>query len=497
MSQLLETGSQKEKGADCYFIFPPISASERYGSRGIPNTEGHLPPLGILFCASVLEKHGFTCRVLDGPVSGMDCDQAADLVVKENPSVVCISSITATFYRARELAEKIKVRLPDVPILTGGHHATIAPNDVMAVKAIDAAVFNEGEMTFLELMQEFKKDRGLFSKPEKLANIKGIYYRHGDKVIKTEGRPVIQNLDDLPFAARHLVDMVKYRPLANQYKRLPATNFVAIRGCPYVCSFCSNPAIFGHKIRAMSPKRVIEELKFLKETYGIREISFWDDIFTADRNWAMETCDLMIKEDLDITWSCYSRVNTVDPEILRKMKKAGCWNIFFGLEAGNQQLLNNIRKGATLQQIRNAIKWTSQARIETRGSFILGLPGETPELAKETIEFAKSLDLDYAQFCIDTPFPGTELYATAEKWGTLKKEYDKFNIWTPVFVPFGYNSAKEIEEMEKYAMKSFYLRPKYIVKRVMKIRSFWDVKRAFDGLRLVMGFVKGTNSNRV
>ncbi len=497
MFQISETNNQQKKGADCYFIFPPLSASERYGSREIPDTEGHLPPLGILFCAAVLEKHGFTCKVLDGPVSGMDCGQAAEVVIKENPSVVCISSITATFYRAKELAEKIKANLPDVPVFTGGHHATIAPNDVMSSKGFDIAVFNEGELTFLELMQEFRKDNDFFKKPEKLNKIKGIYYRDGDKLVKTEARPVIQNLDELPFAARHLIDMKKYKPLANQYKRLPATNFVSIRGCPYVCSFCSNPAIFGHKIRAMSPGRVIAELKFLKEAYGIREISFWDDIFTADRKWAMEVCDKIIQEKLDITWSCYCRVNTVDPELLKKMKKAGCWNIFFGLEAGNQQLLNNIRKGATLQQIRDAIKWTNHARIETRGSFILGLPGETPELAKQTIEFAKTLDLDYAQFCIDTPFPGTELYATAEKWGTLKKEYDKFNIWTPVFVPFGYKDAKEIEAMERYAMRSFYLRPKYIAKRIIKIRSFWDIKRAVDGLKLVMGFIKGAESSRV
>ncbi len=405
--------------------------------------------------------------------------------------MACISSITATFNRAVDIAKRIKESNPEIVVITGGHHATISPMEVMKEKCFDIAVTHEGETTFIEVMKALKEDANLLKHPKKLSKIDGMYYRDGNEVKHTQAREPIQDLDELPFAAWHLVDMKEYKPLPNQYKQLPAANFVANRGCPYVCSFCSNPAIFGHNVRAMSPKRVIAELKHLKENYGIREISFWDDIFTVNRKWAMELCDLMIQEKLGITWSCYARVNTVDPELLKKMKRAGCWNIFFGLEAGDQKLLNNIRKGATLEQIRKAIRWVHESGIESRGSFMLGLPGETPELAKKTVEFAKSLGLDYAQFCINTPFPGTELYNTAEKWGTLNKDnFDEYNIWNPVFVPFGYQNAEELKAMEKYAMKSFYLNPKYALRRMARIRSWTDIKRNLEGLKLVLGFSK-------
>ncbi|MFA4907186.1 MAG: radical SAM protein [archaeon] len=482
---------KREYGTDCYFVFPPISASERYGGRKLPEALGHLPPLGILYLAAMMEKNGFSCKVLDGPVSGMDATQAAEAVVAERPHIVCVSSITATFYRSIEVAKKIREELPDTPILIGGHHATIMPFEVMKEPCFDIIVYNEGELTFLELMNEFRKNPRLLEDKERLKEIKGIYFRANDgSIIKTEPREPIQNLDELPFAARHLVDMAKYKPLPNQYKRLPATNFVAIRGCLYGCTFCSNPAIFGHKIRAFSPRRTVDEIKFLGEKYGIKEISFWDDVFTINRKWTEEVCDLLISEKVDVTWSCYSRVNGIDPELLAKMKKAGCWNIFFGIESGNQESLNLIRKGTNLEIIRRAIKMCKKAGIETRGSFIIGLPGETPEMARKTVEFAKSLDLDYAQFCICTPFPGTEMFNTAEEYGTLNKEYDRYQIWSPVFVPKGYKDAKELEDMEKYAMRSFYLRPKYVIGRILSIRSFTDIKKYFEGLGFVMGFAK-------
>lgn len=481
---------QKKTGVDCFFIFPPISVSERYGNREIQISEGHLPPLGILYCAAYLEKFGFTAKVIDGPVSGLDCEQVAEIVIKENPRVVCISSITATFYRAIELATKIRKELPNTLILTGGHHSTIMPLDIMKEDCFDIAVIGEGEQTFLELMQALEKNPNLLKDKKELMKINGIFFKRGKEILKTEPRAPIQNLDEIPFAARHLIDMSKYKPLPNQYKKLPATNFVAIRGCLYNCIFCSNPAIFGHKIRAFSPRRVIDEIKYLKEKYGVKEISFWDDSLTINKEWMNELLELMINEKLNIVWSCYSRVNTVNLELLKKMKKAGCWNIFYGIETGDQELLNNIKKGTTIEQIRDAVKFTKKARIEVRGSFMIALPGETPELAKKTIDFAKSLDLDYAQFCITTPFPGTELWEKAEQYGTLDKNYDKYQIWSPVFVPFGYKNAKQIEEMEAYAMKEFYMRPKYIFKKILSIRSPKDILRYLQGLKLVLGFMK-------
>ncbi|MBI5061120.1 MAG: radical SAM protein [Candidatus Aenigmarchaeota archaeon] len=426
---------------------------------------------------------------MDGPVSGMDSGEMADAVAKEKPLVVGISSITATYYRAFELAKNIK-SLMDIPILIGGPHASIMPHDILNDGFFDIVVAHEGEFTTLELVNEFKKNPGLLKDKKTLKGVDGIFFRDGRKVVGTKPRALIENLDVLPFPARHLVDLKAYKPLPNQYKRLPITNMVAIRGCPFSCTYCSNSAVFGKRIRAFSPQRVVDEIRHLRERYGIKEISFWDDNLTIDKKWMTAVCDLLIKERVDVTWCCYGRVNTVDSDILKKMSKAGCWNIFYGLESGNQELLDIIKKGITLQQIRDAMKWTSKAGIETRGSFMIALPGETPELARKTIDFAVDLDLDYAQFCITTPFPGTELYEQAKKYGKLSKEYDKYNIWDPVFVPYGYKDAEEIKEMEREAMRRFYMRPRYITKRILKLRSLGDIKRNIEGVKLVMGFTK-------
>jgi radical SAM superfamily enzyme YgiQ (UPF0313 family) len=198
----------------------------------------------------------------------------------------------------------------------------------------------------------------------------------------------------------------------------------------------------------------------------------------------------MIREDVDVTWTCYSRVDTVNADMLKLMKKAGCWNIFYGFESGNQELLDMIDKKITLEQIRQVSKWTKDAGIEVRASFMIALPGETPEMAKKTIDFAISIDADYAQFSITTPFPETKLYEDAKKHGIVLNDFSKYNLWEPVFIPFGYKDKKEIEDIGKLAVRKFYFRPKYIIGRIKKIRSFSDFTRLMNGLSMAIGFVK-------
>ncbi len=479
----------QKKGVDCLFITPPVSVNERY-SHNVGEIGGHLPPLGIASIAAVLEENNFTVKVIDGPVSGLDSNGIAKAVRRENPGIVGFSSLTPNFFKAVKTAKKIKRLAPRIPVIIGGHHATILPKEVIKEKCFDLVVVGEGELTFLEIMKKFKKDPKLFKNRKKLEKIHGIGFRNSRRIILTTPRKFIEDLDRLPLPARHLFDMKKYVPLPNQYIRKPVTNIVAIRGCPFNCSYCSANSVFGRKIRAKSPKRVVEEIKHLIGKYGIKEISFWDDTITVDNKWVNELCDLIIKEKLDIAWSCYGRVNTVDARLLKKMKRAGCWNIFYGIEAASPKLLNIVNKQITPEQVRRAVDLTNKAGIESRGSFMLGLPGETPELAKETIDFACSLNLDYAQFSITTPFPGTKLYKEAEKYGVLEKKLYKYNAFNVVFVPFGYKNKEEIERLSREAFKRFYLRPKYILRRLKGIMSFEDFIRNVKGLRLVFGFIK-------
>ena len=237
-------------------------------------------------------------------------------------------------------------------------------------------------------------------------------------------------------------------------------------------------------------ENVIAELKMLKEKYNAREISFWDDTFTVNRNWVMEFCKTMVRENMDLAWGCYSRLNLVDKELLAHMKQAGCWTMFFGIESGNQELLDNIKKKMTVEQMKEKVRLVQSFGIEIRGSFMVGMPGETPEMGRKTIQYAIDLEPSYAQFTVTTPFPGTELYKTVEQWGTLRKTWSEYNEWTPVFVPKGYKNAEEVRAMQAEAFRRFYFRPKFVLKKLMSIRSWSDLNRYIKGFRFVLGMTK-------
>jgi len=266
---------------------------------------------------------------------------------------------------------------------------------------------------------------------------------------------------------------------------------IVIRGCPYVCTFCDQARTGA---RRRSPKKVIEEMKYCVEKLGVKEITFWDDTLSYHKKWMREFLDLLIKENLDLTWSCYAAVNTVDKEILQKMGKAGCWNIFYGFETAVDELAKNIlttRKNTNLERMKQVAQWSREAGIEIRGSFMIGMPGETPELAKQTIQNAIDLDPDYAQFSVVCPFPGTQLAKEIKqgKWGKfISEDLEEYNTMKVTWLPFGYNSPEELENMERYAYRRFYLRPSYIFKRILKTRSLSDLIRYIKG---AIALVKG------
>lgn len=480
---------------DVVFVYPPLSVQERYGNRNIGDVGGHVPPLGIMSLAAYIREKGYSADVIDAVISNLSTEGIINYIRAKKPKIVGFSAITPIFYLAVDCATKIKKEFPELLTILGGHHASVLTKDIIKNnKCFDLVVFGEGELTMLEILDLYKSkdyDFNRFLKDyELLKTIEGISFRKEEDIIINRGREFIQNVDELPYPARDLLPIEKFIPLPNQYKRLPTIHMVVVRGCPYQCSFCSNNTIFGRKIRARSPQKVIDEIEFIKTNYGAKEISFWDDMLTANKRWTNEFCDLIIKNKIDVIWTCYSRVDTVTKELLRKMKSAGCWNIFFGFESGDQQLLNNINKGITLEQIIKATRWCKEIGIEIRASFMLALPGETPELARKTIDFAKKLSPEYAQFCITTPYPGTKLFNEVNKWGSLLEDYSKFNIWEPVFIPFGYRNRQQITNIEKRAHFEFYFRLRAAINLIKKIRSWEDVKRYFKGVRMAMGFIR-------
>lgn len=462
------------------FIVPPINVSERYGIK-VKMNRGYLPPLGLLQVAAVLEKE-HEVKVIDLCVLNMPKYILEKKIREFNPDMIGFTALTVTSQKAFEIARFAR-KISSAKIIFGGPHVTVFPEKtIKEQEQIDIVVEGEGEETILELADAIKNKKNF-------RKIKGICFRNKGKIIRTPAREYIKNLDMLPFPAYHLVNIKNYIPLPNQYKRLPAINIVTGRGCPWgKCTYCFESARLGY-FRRISPERTIELIKKLRKDYGIKEISFWDDIFVIGEKWMEDFCNLIRKEKIDLTWSCYARVDMVTPKILKKMKEAGCWNIFYGIESGNQELLDRIKKGITLKQAEDAVRWTREAGIESRGALMFALPGETPEQAEKTIKFAIKLDLDYVQFAYTTPFYGTELFEQCLKEGRLDTDFKKWSTFKPVYLPIGYKNHEQLIRILKKAYRRFYLRPGYFLKKIKSIKSKDDVIRLYYGFKMLLGFI--------
>lgn len=459
---------------------PPLSRKDRYGKfleKVGPSTE----PLGLAYLAAMLEKNNYKVEILDSIALKKDSNNILNHIKKNNYDVVGITMLTPMYLRACEIIKKIRKENKKIKIIVGGPHVTIMPERTLKEnKEIDVAMHGEGEITIIELIKAFERNKSL-------KNIKGIAYRSKDKVIMNKPREFIKNLDEIPLPARHLLPMKVYNPAPTYYRRLPSYIIMTSRGCPYRCVYCSR--IFGKTFRLHSVERILGEMKILIEKYGAKEIIFRDDTFTINKKYVKELCNEIIKRGYHkkIEWTCMTRVNLVDKEILKLMRKAGCWSMHYGIETGSQRLLDMIKKDIKVEQIRNAIKWTREAGIETKAFFMLGLPSETREESLATLKFTKELDPDWIQVTITTPYPGTELYYLAKANGDLKSlKWENYQSWAGfadvdlVYVTKGRN-AEELKKLQKRALREFYFRPKVILRHLFHLRSFNMFKKYFQG----------------
>jgi radical SAM superfamily enzyme YgiQ (UPF0313 family) len=504
--ELINRGFAPKNGSiDIMFLFPPTSAmndyAHRYGKKDLGNLKGDLIPLGIATLAAYLRENNFGVGVLDCIALGMTHDDIVEIIKEREPQSIGISATTYALPASVILSERLRQEFPDLLIILGGAHANVAGVDAAEkFPSFDIVSYSpEGEPILLDILQKYSmlgfNRETLLNDIEIMKSIKGIIFKYDNEIIQNMPGEIVKDLDFLPEPARDLFPLERYAPLPNQYKKLPLTNMVVIRGCPYVCTFCDQAATTA---RQRSPQKVIGEIKNVVEQYGVKEISFWDDTMSYNKKWMQEFCELLIDAKLDVIWSCYAAINTVNQEILNLMKKAGCWNIFYGYETGVPQLAKNIktdRKNKSMEKMLEVTKWTKNAGIEIRGAFMLALPGENPELAEQTIQNAIKLDPEYAQFSICTPYPGTALYNEIKsgKWGKLTTEdFSEFQCWNVVFLPDGYDSIEQVNEMSKKAFRKFYFRPKYVLKAMLNIRSLEDIKRYYTGfIALIKGFAFG------
>jgi radical SAM superfamily enzyme YgiQ (UPF0313 family) len=444
-------------------INPNVSSKRLFGK--IANHGNFQQPLGILYIAAFLREHGYEVSVIDAQIFNLDNNEVVTKLKKINPDLIGITATTTTITSAAQLAKKIKENL-DVPIVLGGPHISGIPEDLKNYNSIDMGVVGEGELTFLELTECIEK-----GKDPKNGEIKGLVFLKNNKIVQTERREYIQNLDDLPFPARDLVPPLKYykqSPASCKYE--PYATLITSRGCIYRCTFCDR-SVFGNYVRVRSPRNVIDELLILKDKFHANEFRFWDDTFNLDNKRVIELCKGMIREGVDLPWTCFGRLDRVTEEQLKWMKRAGCWQISYGIESGSNQILKNVRKGITTQLIRKNVLLTKKMGIEIRGSFILGLPGESKKTIQETIKFARSLPLDTANFFIATPYPNTELYEEALKNGELKPPncWDKFGENNPEHIPYTPNGLSKacLQKYFSKAHKSFYFRLTYILRKTI------------------------------
>lgn len=457
-------------------INPPFTKEYSVGgSRSIRYVLNVVAPLGLAYLAAVLEKNNFSTRIIDCTVDFSDKSLIKE-ILKDRPDVIGLSATTPAFESAKFIAQRIKQLIPSTILIIGGAHITALPYQAMESGGFDIGVIGEAEETILELLRHIQK-KGL----DDLDMIKGIIYKQDGKVSITSKREFIKELDSIPFPARHfLPPLSRYRPTPASYKRLPLATIMTSRGCPLQCVFCDR-AVFGNMYRQRTADNILAEVEEVVERYGAREIRFFDDLFTLDKERTYKICAGLRKKMLP--WTCLTTVTAVTKELLKEMKAAGCWQVLYGLESGDSRMLKLLGKGNTIEQNIQAVRWTKEAGLSVRADFIVGTPGETMETLKKTLRFAINMDLDYAHFNKFIPFPGTQLYRFLSVQGYNFNFSSRCSILDHsalLYVPEGI-TKKEYRKFLDTAFKKFYLRPRYIIKRLLSIRTKEEIFGQFKG----------------
>ena len=415
-----------------------------------------VPPLGLAYLAAVLEKNNFEVKIMDCPVCKTDHQKLKEDLAAFQPSLIGIASMTPTINSALKSARAAKEVCPSAKVILGSPHATFAGELILTEEPmVDVVVRGEGEETLLELAQNLPKI-------DALDKIKGITYRKNNRIEFNSDRPFIQNLDDLPRPAYHLIPMEKYSIYGSKF--LP---IMTSRGCPFRCSFCVDTQMFGAQFRSRSPKSVVDELEWLRDEHGAEGLSFHDDTLTLDKKRIMDICDLIISRKIGLPWGCLTRADQVSKEILAKMRKANCNEVSFGVESGCQRILDAVGKKVKIEQCERAIKWAKEEGFFVAASTIIGYPGETKETMKQTLDLLRKMEPDDAWLCIATPYLGTELRALVERNGwKINNDWNLYDTMHTIFENPDV-TAKDMDDMRRNFYNSYYS-PKYIFKQSVK-----------------------------
>lgn len=466
-----------------HLIHPPSNfLAQGYGVKQKVRF-GFMPPLGIGYIAAYLERDGHEVAILDATAEELSIDETVDRIEAYGARLVGLSTLTNYADHAKILAAAIKQRCPDMTVLLGGAHTVAFYNEILDdMPGVDHVLRGEVDLVINDYVR-------LLDEPEQLHRLNGLVYRDADgAVVVNPPAAVVEDMDQLPIPAYHLYDMKLYRPLPFQFRQSPVFTMITSRGCAWAkCTFCFQGGKTGPKFRRHSVGRVLDEMEYLKTKFGIREIHFWDDIFVLNKHWLEEFAEGVKARRLDdVSWVGSVQANVAKPGMIRLAREAGCWSLFVGVESGVQTLLDDMKKGTTLEQVRTVMKECREFGVETRAAFMLGLPNETPELGKQTIDFAIEIDPSYAIFYAAHPRRGTAMYDTAQAYGNfIDKEYRGMSRVT--YVPEGYDSPEQLAEMVQSAYRRFYMRPRIFLRTLQRVGSWGDLKELALAFFLYVG----------
>ena len=433
---------------------PPENGAWYLGKR--------LPPIGLMYVAAALEKAGFAVQMLDNYLMKKPVQEIQQLVTKLNPAIVGITCGSATYPRCVETAKAIKQVLPRCKIVVGGWHASYMPDSLLANPEIDYVVMGEGERAITELAD------AITSGNEPVAmTIAGVACRKAGVNIKNPPK-FIENMDEIPYPARHLLPLEMYDRTIEFLGVKPADVMSISRGCVFNCGFCETRKLWGNMCRGFSPKRVIGEIQDLQSRYGTKGIYFINDNFTLRKKETLELCNLMLDNKLDLEWVCDTRVDLVNQELLQLMSKAGCKTIWFGVESASPKILQRIGRNTTPQQVETAFRMCRKAGIKIACSFMLGLPDETLKDMEASLKFAKKLNPDWCQFNTFIAYPDSKLYNELLESGKYVK-LDEF-LLAVKSDEFDYDSLMAVQ---RRFFKEFHMTPKQIYKRVRR-EGVWN-----------------------
>jgi len=447
-----------------------------------PETPGKVeaawPPLGILYCATLLAENGVEVSILDQAAQGFSSRQTIQWIKRENPDILGFSVLLPSFSEALNIAKQAKTENPNLVIVFGNYHATFnAERIIEKYPFIDIIVRGEGERTSLELVRCLEKGGNL-------KDVAGITFRNNDKAVSTVESPLLRDLDGLPIPDRNLID-ARYSSdiFGIKVATKKFTSIVSSRGCPFGCSFCAC-TMFAHRLwRPRSVENILNELNFL-QSEGYEQFLFVDDNFTLNHKRVVKLCQKIRREKMDIEWFCDSRVDNCTYDMLREMAKAGCKLLYFGVESANQRILDYYKKGITPEQSRRAVRKARKAGIDVIvGSFIVGAPDETLEEIQNTLKFAHELDIDVPQLNVLGAFPGTATWNELVAKGYINEDQHWENgVYVSEVSPHAV-PLRIIRSLIYQYFQAFYLRPEMLFKEIFRtFKSSFRLAAFFSNL---------------